>query len=179
MLSVQVADCVPILIADRRTGSAAAIHAGWRGTCAGIAGAATEAMVKELGSDPANLVAAIGPSIGPCCYEVGASVLDAFRRAGVADRQLGRWFTATDAGSLRLDLWAANRDQLVRAGLRPDQVSFLRALHADAPRGVRVLPGRWRTSGPHDGADCGALIRTSGPDPPDPVHSLDVFTEAA
>ena len=73
LLSVQVADCVPLLIADARNRSAAAIHAGWRGTCAGIAGAATEAMVKEFGSDPAHLIAAIGPSIGPCCYEVGAS----------------------------------------------------------------------------------------------------------
>jgi polyphenol oxidase len=122
VLSVQVADCVPILIADARQRSAAAIHAGWRGTCAGIAGAATDALVKEFGSDPANLIAAIGPSIGPCCYEVGGNVLDAFRRAGAADRQLGRWFRPTDAGSLRLDLWAANRDQLVRAGLRPDRI---------------------------------------------------------
>ncbi len=104
VLSVQVADCVPILVADARDGSAAAIHAGWRGTCAGLVRAVTEAMTKEFGCDPANLVAAIGPSIGPCCYEVGDTVLDAFRRAGATDEHVARWFSATESGSFRLDL---------------------------------------------------------------------------
>jgi YfiH family protein len=124
VLSVQVADCVPILVADARGGSAAAIHAGWRGTSAGVAAATVDAMTKEFGCEPGNLIAAIGPSIGPCCYEVGQTVLDAFRRAGANDEHLGRWFRQTDAGSLRLDLWAANRDQLERAGLRADRIAI-------------------------------------------------------
>jgi purine-nucleoside/S-methyl-5'-thioadenosine phosphorylase / adenosine deaminase len=124
VLSVQVADCVPILVADDRGGSAAAIHAGWRGTCAGIAPAAIDAMAHEFGCDPANLIAAIGPSIGPCCYEVGQKVLDAFRRTGATDEHVGRWFRQTHVGSLWLDLWAANRDQLVRAGLRADRIAI-------------------------------------------------------
>jgi YfiH family protein len=123
VLTVQVADCVPILIADARGGAAAAIHAGWRGTCAGIVRSAVAAMAKEFGSDPANLVAAIGPSIGPCCYTVGRTVLDAFSQAGASDGHVARWFAPDGSGLLRLDLWTANRDQLLDAGLPADRIS--------------------------------------------------------
>ena len=64
-LAVMVADCVPILLCDPVRGAAAAIHAGWRGTCARVAPTAIEAMRREFGSDPADLIAAIGPSVGP------------------------------------------------------------------------------------------------------------------
>jgi YfiH family protein len=126
VLAVQVADCVPLLMADRRSGAAAAVHAGWRGTCAGIAGAAIGAMTREFGTRPADLVVAIGPSIGACCYEVGSELLDAFRAAGADEAEIARWFAPAAGGKLRLDLWAANRDQIHAAGVRDDHILLSR-----------------------------------------------------
>ena len=122
VLAVQVADCVPILMADKKSGAVAAVHAGWRGTCAGVVNAAIAAMSREFGTDSRNLCAAIGPSIGPCCYEVGESVLDEFRLVGVPENYVKRWFSVVDGGSLRLDLQTANRDQLAAAGVREDDI---------------------------------------------------------
>jgi polyphenol oxidase len=122
VLAVQVADCVPLLMADRRSGAAGAVHAGWRGTCVGIAGAAVGAMAREFGTRPADLVVAVGPSIGACCYEVGPELLDAFRAAGADAAQIARWFAPTAGGNLRLDLWTANRDQMHAAGVREDRI---------------------------------------------------------
>jgi YfiH family protein len=121
VLTVQVADCVPLLMADMRSGAVAAVHAGWRGTAANVAAAAVTAMSKAFDSRPFDLVAAIGPSIGPCCYEVGASVRDAFSAAGASTDQVARWFREGD-GRPGLDLWAANRDQLEQAGLAPERI---------------------------------------------------------
>ncbi len=115
-LVAQAADCVPVLMADRRSGAVAAVHAGWRGTAKGAAPAAVTAMAREFGARPADLVAAIGPSIGPCCYVVGEELIDAFRAAGYA-READAWFARDDAGALRLDLWKATRDQLVASGV--------------------------------------------------------------
>jgi YfiH family protein len=126
VLAVQVADCVPMLMADRRSGAVAAVHAGWRGTCAGVAAAAVDAMTREFGTTPHDLVVAIGPSIGACCYEVGDELLDAFRQAGASDDNLARWFSRTSTGSLRLDLWTVNHDQLVDAGVLADHVYIAR-----------------------------------------------------
>jgi polyphenol oxidase len=120
ILSVQVADCVPMLIADPRVGAVAAVHAGWRGTCVGVARVAVQAMTREFGVNPSDLVAAIGPSIGPCCYTVGQNVLDQFRDAGATDDQIARWFVRDQA--LALNLWMANRDQLISAGLMDHNV---------------------------------------------------------
>jgi YfiH family protein len=116
LLAVQVADCVPILMADSRSGAVAAVHAGWRGTSARVASAAIDAMAREFGTKPADLVAAIGPSIGPCCYEVGPELIDTFRAQGASESALTRWFTDVN-GSLRLDLWSASRDQLLESGV--------------------------------------------------------------
>ncbi len=129
-LSVVVADCVPILIADRHRGVVSAVHAGWRGTCASMAIAAVKALQQHFGSDPAHLVAAVGPSIGPCCYEVGVDVREAFAANGFPPDQVQRWF-ATEAspassGRIRLDLWSANRDQLVHAGVPGEQIHLSR-----------------------------------------------------
>ena len=119
VLAVVVADCVPILLADRIGGAVAAIHAGWRGTCAGIAAVAVETMSEVFGTRPENLVAAIGPSIGPDDYVVGESLVGAFSAAGHDDQSLARWFSRAPSGNdLRLDLWRANQDQLERAGVR-------------------------------------------------------------
>ena len=90
VLAVLVADCVPMLVADRATGAAGAIHAGWRGTCARIGPAAVATMRREFGTDPADLVAAIGPSIGPDDYQVGEALIDAFQQAGHGAGDLAR-----------------------------------------------------------------------------------------
>jgi YfiH family protein len=119
VLAVVVADCVPILLADATGGAVAAIHAGWRGTCAGIAAVAVETMRRVFETRPENLVAAIGPSIGPEDYVVGPSLVDAFAAAGHGDLSLARWFSRAPSGDdLRLDLWRANQDQLERSGVR-------------------------------------------------------------
>lgn len=119
-LAVMVADCVPILLADASGGAAGAVHAGWRGTSARVAAAAVERMTREFGTRPGDLIAAIGPSIGPDDYEVGESLVDSFRRAGHDPTDIARWFTR--ARGLHLDLWTANRDQLVAAGVAPDRI---------------------------------------------------------
>lgn len=121
VLAVMVADCVPILVADRSSGAAGAIHAGWRGTCARVAPAAVEVMRRRFGTEPSDLVAAIGPSIGPDDYEVGEALIESFQKAGHATGDLARWFIRRDS-RLRLDLWAANRDQLIDAGLPPERI---------------------------------------------------------
>jgi YfiH family protein len=141
-LSVRAADCVPILLGDRRTGAAAAVHAGWKGTAAGAVMAAVQAMAWRYGSDAADVVAAVGPSIGPCCYEVGAELVPRFD----AHADASRWFTRD--GALRLDLWRATRDQLERAGVPPGQIHVCGLCTSDHPdlfhsyRRDRDLAGR-------------------------------------
>ncbi len=119
VLAVHCADCVPVLLVDGRRGTVAAVHTGWRGTAAGAAQAAVSAMREACGSDPQDLVAAIGPAIGPCCYEVDAPVFDRFaawpwRDAVFVPVRSGRW---------HLDLWEANRRQLAAAGVPPGAIT--------------------------------------------------------
>jgi polyphenol oxidase len=128
-LAVRAADCVPLLLADPSSGAVAAVHAGWRGTAAGAAPAAVAALEREFGSRASDLVAAIGPSIGPCCYEVGTELVDAFAAAGYARYLVDRWFVAPpprrgeyERPRLRLDTWGANRDQLVLAGVAEQNI---------------------------------------------------------
>lgn len=133
-LAIQAADCVPLLIADLRTGAVAAAHAGWRGTALGVAGAAVKTLAQEFGSRPSDLIAAVGPSIGPCCYQVGADVRDRFTGAGFTEAELSCWFTA-QADGLVLNLWTATLDQLASAGLPRAQVfvsEMCTASHRDA-----------------------------------------------
>jgi len=147
-VAVRAADCVPILIADRDSGAVAAVHAGWRGTCAGAVGAAVSVLGAEFGSSPADLVVAIGPSIGVCCYEVGPELVDAFAAAGYERYLIDRWFTSTPPlrGSrarnpLRLDVAGANRDQLILAGIPEEQVhlsGLCTAMHLDVLTSYRV-----------------------------------------
>ena len=122
-VAVRAADCVPLLIGDPRSGAVAAVHAGWRGTAAGAATAAVEALAREFAAAPGDLIAAIGPSIGPCCYEVGPELKDAFLAAGHPRKQVDRWFTTPEnATRPRLDAWAANRDQLMAAGVLEENI---------------------------------------------------------
>jgi hypothetical protein len=147
-LTVRVADCVPILIADQRLGVAGAAHAGWRGTSLGVARAVVEALRDAFGSDPGDLCAAIGPSIGPAAYEVGDAVLAAFEDEGHDAPSLARWFPHVDGALAHLDLWAANTDQLIEAGVPREQVWCARACTLSHPgwffshRGEGELTGR-------------------------------------
>ena len=129
-LVVQVADCVPLLMADPRTGAIAAVHAGWRGTAANIASAAVRRLNEQYGSRPEDLVAAIGPSIGACCYQVGPEVRDAFKSGASMSTTLNvdEWFTPDPQRDdrLRFDGWAANHAQLIAAGLNPANVHVAR-----------------------------------------------------
>jgi YfiH family protein len=114
---VRVADCAPVLIADRRTAAVAAVHAGWRSTLQRICIDAVEKMTDEFGSHPRDLVAAIGPCLGPCCGEMGEEVVQAFRDAGHEEAAIARWFSRADGRRPHFDLWRANVDQLESAGV--------------------------------------------------------------
>ena len=147
-VAIRVADCVPLLMADRHRGVVAAVHAGWRGTAARAAVAALDALEREFGSEPADLVAAIGPSIGPCCYEVGTELVDAFAAAGHERYLIDRWFLAPapprgsrERPRLRLDVAGANRDQLVLAGVPEEQIfsaGLCTAMHLDVLTSYRA-----------------------------------------
>jgi polyphenol oxidase len=131
-VAVQTADCVPLLIADRRTGSVAAAHAGWRGLAARVPRVAVEALCREFGSRPGDLVAAIGPAISGSRYEVGPEVPARFENAGCMGEQLERWFSPGP----RADHWyfegsRAAQDQLVAAGLPSAQVHRVALCTAD------------------------------------------------
>ena len=111
---MRFADCTPILLYDPARHAAGIVHAGWRGTVQGAAPSAVRAMQEAFGSNPADIQAGIGPSIGPDHYQVGEEVVEAVRAAfGTVEGLINR---AAD-GSAYLDLWAANRLALERAGV--------------------------------------------------------------
>lgn len=110
-LAVLVADCVPVYLYDPERRVAGLVHAGWRGTLDGAAARAVEAMTREWGSDPAGLHALLGPSAGPCCYEVSPELAEDFRKAGLAAR--GR----------HVDLWESNALALASAGIPRGRIS--------------------------------------------------------
>ena len=119
LLAVKTADCVPILLGDVKTGAFAAVHAGWRGTSSSIVGRAIEQLQSEYGTRAKDLRAAIGPAANSCCYEVGADVIKLFKERFAESDRL---FTPTREGHARIDLHAANRDQLMLAGVSPDRI---------------------------------------------------------
>jgi purine-nucleoside/S-methyl-5'-thioadenosine phosphorylase / adenosine deaminase len=144
LLGVQTADCVPILLADTRRRVVAAIHAGWRGTLARIAVKTLGQMRMEFGTRPRDVIAALGPAIGRCCYEVGPEVAQAFaaqfpaaaewfdgpfEQLAYGEEPLGLpWLTMMPPGHVpppprvRLDLRASNRWQLMDAGVPEKQI---------------------------------------------------------
>jgi YfiH family protein len=109
LASVKTADCVPILIADPRTRSFAAVHAGWRGTLATAVIEGVKRLSHEYDARPEDMRVAIGASAGPCCYEVGSEVIDAFSSRFPNGADL---FTPTREGHAFVDLIRANREQL-------------------------------------------------------------------
>src|SRR5215510_1455953 len=118
-VAVFSADCVPLLLHDPDGPRLAAVHAGWRGTVHAVARAAVHALV-EAGARPEHLFAAIGPSIGPCCYEVDKPVIAQLDRAFPG--RWGAWVKSAGPGKWMLDLWAANEEQLRGTGLRGDRI---------------------------------------------------------
>jgi YfiH family protein len=122
MLGVQTADCVPILIADTRTRAVGALHAGWRGTVAGMVEAGARTMAEEFGSRPDDLIAAVGPSIGPCCFEVGGEVSAEFEGAF---SYAGDLISKRANGKAHIDLWGANRRQLLDVGVPPEAITVM------------------------------------------------------
>ena len=140
LLAIQTADCIPVLVADRKRRVAAAFHAGWRGTVKRIVEMGVGRMRLEFGSRPDDLIAAIGPGIGACCYAIGEEVLSEFESQFTYARELFHEIFDSDpvrtkypmlfltkcapghspiGPSLHLDLMEANRRQLLDAGLKP------------------------------------------------------------
>jgi hypothetical protein len=108
-VSIRTADCYPVLLVDTRHRAVAAIHAGWRGTAAGIVPKTLAAMGQKFGTTPDDILAAVGPGIGSCCYEVGAEVAEKFGKP--------------EAGCI--DLAEANRAQLTTAGVECRSIDIL------------------------------------------------------
>ncbi len=124
LLAILTADCVPVLVADTRTHAVGAFHAGWRGTLAHVALRGVQLMQANFGSQAEDLVAAIGPCIGACCFEVGEEVRAAFKAEVPTAADL---FTETNGADQRphLDLVEANRRALAGAGLRAEAISVV------------------------------------------------------
>jgi YfiH family protein len=160
-LGIQTADCVPILVADVRRRAVAAFHAGWRGTLARIVERGIGAMRLRYGSRPQDLVAVVGPSIGPCCYSVGEEVRFEFESQfayardlfsevydsdPVRDKYPMLFLTARAPGHSiiapqgHLDLWEANRRQLLDAGVPAGRITVIGECTACA--GVGTDAGR-------------------------------------
>lgn len=115
-LTIFSADCIPVLLCDPEKRVIAAAHAGWRGTASGIAKAAVDAMVQHFGCDPRNILAAIGPGIGPCCFETHRDVPDGLK-SGLGDAA-GHYITPLeDPEKFLVNLKGANRQWLLQAGL--------------------------------------------------------------
>jgi polyphenol oxidase len=160
-LGVFVADCVPALIVDPRSGAVAAAHAGWRGTVAGVLPAAVRALADRFGARPGDLRVALGPSIGRCCFEVGADVVAEFASALAGARA-----PDADAGAVHpsprgvpdkwhVDLRLANRLLLERAGVAPDAIdASADCTHCDGARFYSYRRDRDRT-----GQQMGVVVR--------------------
>jgi len=117
VLGIQTADCVPILVADSQARAVAAIHAGWRGTAARIAESAVGRVLSFPGIDAKDLIVAIGPHIGVCCYEVGEEVVEAIGDPRAFERR-------ADWPRAHLNLGEANRRQFLNAGLLDQQIEM-------------------------------------------------------
>ena len=120
LAGVKTADCVPILIGDPVSGSFAAVHAGWRGTLAEIATRTLQRMTDAYDTNPREVVVAVGPAAGSCCYEVGPDVIDPFKNK-FPDHDM---FTETRAGHACINLLESNRNQLIAAGVDAQKIQI-------------------------------------------------------
>lgn len=119
LLSSYYADCVPVMLLDPVRRAIGLAHAGWKGTVGRIAAKTVQSMSCYYGTDPGDCLAVVGPSIGPCCYEVDAPVLERVEEGFAGRPELVK---QTAPGRWRLNLWLANRIALVEAGLREDNI---------------------------------------------------------
>jgi purine-nucleoside/S-methyl-5'-thioadenosine phosphorylase / adenosine deaminase len=140
-VAVRVADCVPVLMGEESGRAVAAVHAGWRGMAKRVVIAAVRSMQSRYGVRPERIIAAVGPSIGPCCYEVGEDTKQVFRTEGHHPELLDRWFDPRPSGKFQLDLWRATRDQLEGAGVHPTNIHIAELCtktHADVLHSFRA-----------------------------------------
>lgn len=121
VLIVKAADCVPILLADPINKVIGVVHAGWKGTAQEIAKLAVNHMEDHFGTKSSDLVVGIGPSIGKCCYEVDTPVIEQFKyKFKYADKLLSR----RHGSHANLDLWQANKFQLIEAGVKEKNIEI-------------------------------------------------------
>jgi hypothetical protein len=139
-LMLRFADCLPVLLYDPVRRAIGLAHAGWKGTIGGIAAKTASAMMEAYGSRPADIVAGLGPCIGPCCYQVGAEVIESVKAS------FNHWqglLRPQGDGSFHFDLWEANRRQLVELGVEEIEVIQLcTACHTDEFFSHRAEGGR-------------------------------------
>ena len=121
LVGVKTADCVPVLLADPRTHAFAAVHAGWRGTAQSIVAKAVKKMKAAFGTNPKDLLAAIGPAASGRCYEVGSDVIETFAK-NISNGE--SYFTSTRDGHALVDLHTANHDQLIAQGVPESSISI-------------------------------------------------------
>jgi hypothetical protein len=145
-ISVRTADCVPILVADEASGAVAAIHAGWRGVVSGVVPSAVEMLAR----DRSQLIAAIGPSIGSCCFEVGADVAEK-----IADASNASVITRRVGEKAFVDLRRAVRIQLARLGVADSKIEDV--------AGCTYCEKELFFSYRRDGANAGRLIAAIAP----------------
>lgn len=119
LISVSTADCVPVLLFDPVRRAVSAVHAGWRGSYLNISAKAVDAMQTNYGSKPKDILSGIGPSIGPCCFEVGSDVWEKLERGYPYGKQVVVHGKGEKAW---VDLAQLNRLQLIGAGLRPENI---------------------------------------------------------
>jgi polyphenol oxidase len=120
-ICIKTADCVPIMIVDRVQKIIAAVHAGWKSTAAGIGAKVIRLLFERYNSNPQNLLVAVGPSIGPCCFEVDEETADSFRHQEDDEAFL---YPAEKQKKWIVDLTEANRRQMINCGIPEDNIDL-------------------------------------------------------
>ena len=154
-IGVRTADCVPVLLYDPEARVVAAVHAGWKGTVLHISKGVLEAMGQEYGSRPANLLAVIGPSIGPDSFQVGEEVAEKFKEAGFPMDEIWSFRGPGDgtpmSGGHHIDLWKANRWLLEQLGIPPESIQVV---------GLDTFTTPTLFSARREGVACGRIINS-------------------
>ena len=152
-IGVRTADCVPVLLYDPVERVVAAVHAGWKGTVLHVSKGALEAMGQEFGSRSENLLAVIGPSIGPDSFQVGEEVAEKFKEAGFPMDEIWSFRGPGDgspmSGGHHIDLWKANRWLLEQLGIPPESIEVV---------GIDTYTTESLFSARREGVACGRII---------------------